>query len=75
MAEPLGDIIIEIQTIGGSQRVSAFDTQSLIEVVFQAPLGTDRATLDRLARQKLAYRLSRAGQATPPPEKRGGRLV
>lgn len=75
MTESQGEIIIETVTIGGSQRVTAIDVASLVEVVFQAPLSADPATIQALARQKLAYRLGRrASRGRPPPDK-GGILV
>jgi hypothetical protein len=75
MAELPDEIIIETVTVGGCQRVTAMDPSSLVEVVFQAPLSADLADIQRLARQKLAYRHGkRAGQGRPPPE-RGGILV
>jgi hypothetical protein len=70
-----GDIIIEIVALGGSQRVTAMDTATLVEVVFQAPLSADRASIERLARQKLAYRLAQAAAVRRPPPGRGGTLV
>jgi hypothetical protein len=75
MSVPLDEIIVEIVVVGSSQRVSAMDPASLVEVVFQAPASADRATVMQLARQKLAYRLARqTGAATAPPS-RGGTLV
>ena len=75
MSAPLDEIIIEIAVIGAAQRVSALDPASLVEVVFQAPLGTDRATVLRIARQKLAYRLGRKTERRGGPLDRGGTLV
>jgi len=75
MPEPLDDIIIEIAVVGTAQRVSAMHPPSLVEVVFQAPLSTGRATLEHLARQKLAYRLRDRAPARPKPPDRGGTLV
>ena len=75
MAPLPDDIIIETLAVGGSLRVTAMDPSSLVEVVFQAPLTADLADIQRLARQKLAYRLERmAGPRQPPPD-RGGLLV
>lgn len=80
MSDPGDEIIIEIAVVGTAQRVmaqrvTAIDPASLVEVVFQAPVNTDRATIMQLARQKLAYRLAR--KAAPPgkPPDRGGTLV
>ena len=75
MSETSDEIIIEITVIGTSQRVSAMDPASLVEVVFQAPLGAERSALLRIARQKLAYRLARAPEARTLPPDRGGTLV
>lgn len=75
MSEPLDEIIIEIAVIGTSQRVSAVDPASLVEVVFQAPLGAERSAVLRLARQKLAYRLAREPKTRTMPPDRGGTLV
>jgi hypothetical protein len=73
---PLPDeIIIETATVGGSLRVTAMDPVSLVEVVFQMPRTADLADIQRLARQKLAYRLKRLGGPKPPPPGRGGVLV
>lgn len=74
------DIIIEVRVHGQGQRVSAIDVQTLIEVVFQAPVTADRASIERLARQKLAWRLGRAADASgrdalKPPDGRGGTLA
>lgn len=69
------DIIVEITVHGGSQRVSAIDTESLVEVVFQAPLSADPVSIERLARQKLAWRLARRGDPPKPPDGRGGVLI
>jgi len=59
MTTPEDEIIIEVRVQGASQRVSAIDARTLVEVVFQAPLAADRASLERLARQKLAWRQGR----------------
>lgn len=69
------EIIIETVTLGGSQRVTAIDPASLVEVVFQAPLTADLAAIQRLARQKLAYRLGRSAGPDRPPPGRGGILA
>lgn len=49
------EILLELTAVGNLLRVAAVDPASLTEVVFQAPLGTDRATLAALAQQKLAF--------------------
>jgi hypothetical protein len=75
MATPSDEILIEIVTVGGSLRVTAIDAASLVEVVFQAPRSADRPSIERLARQKLAYRLGRAAATGPRPPGRGGTLA
>jgi hypothetical protein len=77
MSEALDEIIIESLVVGGAQRVTALDPASLVEVVFQAPLTADRATILQLARQKLEWRIARAAgrSRNTPPDDRGGTLV
>ena len=75
MSDSLDEIIIEIAIVGASQRVTAMDPQSLVEVVFQAPLSAEREAVAQLARQKLAYRLARSASAGRRPPDRGGTLV
>jgi len=52
---PSSEILLELTPIGNLIRVAAIDSETLTEVLFQAPLGTDRATLTALARRKLAF--------------------
>jgi hypothetical protein len=75
MSAPLDEIIIEIAVIGMAQRVTAMHPASLVEVVFQAPVSADRATIMQLARQKLAYRLAKPSGLPDKPPDRGGTLV
>lgn len=49
------EILLELTAVGNLLRVAAVDPTSLIEVTFQAPLGTDRATLAALAQQKISF--------------------
>ncbi len=49
------EILLELTPVGNFLRVAAFDPTSLIEVTFQAPLGTDRAALAALAQQKITF--------------------
>ena len=69
------EILLEITIMGGSQRVAAIDPASLVEVVFQAPLGADRRTIELLARRKLAFRLEKERKPAPPPRPGGGTVV
>jgi hypothetical protein len=75
MADLPDEIIIETVTVGGSRRVTAMDPSSLVEVVFQVPLTADLIDIQRLARQKLAYRTGKAGGSGRPPPGRGGLIV
>ena len=54
-----GEILLELTPVGTLVRVAAFHPETLVEVTFQAPLMTDRATLLALARRKLAFVLGR----------------
>ncbi|MEZ5930586.1 MAG: hypothetical protein R3F54_01265 [Alphaproteobacteria bacterium] len=56
------EILLEITPIGSLLRVAAVDPETLTEVTFQAPLGTDQATLAALARRKLAFVKARRGR-------------
>ena len=69
------DILIEITACGTSLRVSAVDAASLVEIVFQAPLGADRAAILRLARAKLAWRLAKDARTGRPPARPEGRFA
>ncbi len=75
MADLPDEIIIETVTLGHTQRVTAIDPVSLVEVVFQAPAGAGRTLIEQLARQKLAYRLGRAAPGRQPPPDKGGIIV
>jgi hypothetical protein len=57
---PLNGIILELTPIGNLLRVAAVDPETLVEVVFQAPLSADETMLAALARRKLAYALGRS---------------
>ena len=48
-------IILEITRIGKSQKISAVDEESGVEVSFIAPVSASRIDIERLARAKLAY--------------------
>jgi len=53
------EMILEVVQIGNLLRVAAVDPETLIEVIFQAPLTANQATLAALARKKLAFALAR----------------
>ena len=48
-------IILELTTVGSSQKVTAIDEETGIEVSFVTPANTARADVERLARSKLNY--------------------
>ena len=57
---PPREIIVEIQRIGAILRVAAVDVATGTEVTFQAPASATRASIDRLAANKLRYVMSKA---------------
>jgi hypothetical protein len=52
---PADEIIIETQRIGAILRVVAVDVATGTEVTFQAPTWASRASINRLAANKLRY--------------------
>ena len=52
-------IILEITRVGNSQKVSAIDELSGVEISFIAPVSASRMDIERLARSKLAYVISK----------------
>jgi hypothetical protein len=48
-------VLLEMTTIGSSQKVTAIDEATGLEVSFVAPANTSRADIERLARAKLDY--------------------
>jgi len=52
-------IILELTTLGSSQKVTAIDEATGTEVSFIAPANTARADIERLARSKLNYVLQK----------------
>ena len=48
-------IILEMTRVGASQKVTAVDDATGIEVSFVAPASAARSDIERLARRKLAY--------------------
>ncbi|MEM7044498.1 MAG: hypothetical protein AAF543_16945 [Pseudomonadota bacterium] len=58
-SEESDEILLELTPVGTLLRVAAFHPETLVEVTFQAPLMTDRATLLALAKRKLAFVLGR----------------
>ncbi|MDR3450673.1 MAG: hypothetical protein P4M15_13185 [Alphaproteobacteria bacterium] len=53
------EILIETQRYGTSLRVSATDTQTGTEVVFQAPVSTLPARIKQIAISKMTYVLNK----------------
>lgn len=58
------ELLLEFRRLGHALRVAAIDPDSLLEVVFQVPLGTPREAVERLAAQRLAH--ARAARARAP---------
>jgi hypothetical protein len=58
------EVILEFTRIGALVRVSAMHAPSLIEVVVQGPIAAGTEALERLALDKLAWRL-RSIASTP----------
>ncbi|MGO4870571.1 MAG: DUF6898 family protein [Roseiarcus sp.] len=56
---PPDEIIIETQRIGAILRVAAVDVATGTEVTFQAPASASRASINRLAANKLRYVLGK----------------
>jgi hypothetical protein len=56
-----GETYLEITVVGNSVRVAAIDAATGEEVVFQAPRNTPRPDLEKLAIQKLSWKMSRGG--------------
>jgi len=54
-------VLLEITTVGTSQKVTAVDEETGLEVSFVTPSNTTRADIERLARSKLAYVAKRSG--------------
>ena len=52
-------IILELTTVGSSQKVTAIDEETGTEVSFVAPRNAARADIERLARSKLDYVFAR----------------
>ncbi len=55
------EIIIEFNPIGNVVKVSAMDTQSLVEVSIQGPTSTLKEILKRNALKRLEYVLKKKG--------------
>lgn len=52
-------ILLEVIPRGHAVRVAAIDPVTRTEIVFQAPATVSRREIDRLAEQKLRYRINR----------------
>lgn len=65
-----GDIYLEFTTVGQFVSVAAIDAGTGVEVRFAVPLSARRSDIERLARQKLRYRLAQGG---PADENEAGR--
>ena len=61
---PEREIILEFQTIGRVVKVTAIDTETLVEVTIQGPATATEAELRRIAISKLNYVLKRRDNPT-----------
>ncbi|MDG1417463.1 MAG: hypothetical protein P8P99_06655 [Maricaulis sp.] len=59
-----GQTYLEITVIGNSVRVAAIDAATGEEVIFQAPRNTPRPDLEKLAIQKLSWKMAREAEKT-----------
>jgi len=70
------EIIFEFTPVGGSVRVTAVDVDTGMEVVIVGPASASQSDLQRVAVQKLHYRLTQeaggGNKNTKPPGPRGG---
>ncbi len=55
------EVIIEFFPVGAFMKVSAMDTQSLIEISIQGPANAPKETLERNALKRLEYVLKKKG--------------
>jgi hypothetical protein len=60
-APPERRIILELTAVGASQKVTAVDEETGVEVSFIAPATAARADIERLARAKLDYVRKKGG--------------
>lgn len=70
------EVIFEFSPIGGSVKVTAVDVATGTEVSVVGPATASQNELERIALQKLRYRLGRDAEGQPPrrtePPKDGG---
>lgn len=67
--DPEGEILIEMNRIGGAMEVRAIATGDGLEVVFTAPANAAKSDIEHLARAKLAYvRRKASGDPDPPAD-------
>lgn len=65
--DPDGEILLEMNRIGGAMEVRAISAGDGLEVSFSAPANTPQSDIQRLARSKLGYvRRKLAGETTQP---------
>jgi hypothetical protein len=56
------EVLLEMERHGRVMLVRAIDTESLLEVSFQAPVATPHGDIERLALAKIAFRLSKENE-------------
>ena len=57
----LPEVIFEYLQVGNSMRVTAIDSATGMEIVFQAPINTNPSDLQKLALKKLEYVMKKQG--------------
>ena len=71
--DPDGEILIEMNRIGGAMEVRAVSAGDGLEVVFTAPANAAKSDIEKLARSKLAYVRRKAAGGEPNPDKPAGK--
>lgn len=71
--DPDGEILIEMNRIGGALEVRAISTSDDLEIVFTAPANAARSDIEKLARAKLAYVRRKSGGAGDAPASKADR--
>ena len=74
MSDPDGEILIEMNRIGGAMEVRAISTADDLEVVFSCPANAAKSDIEKLARAKLAYvRRKKSGDPSVAPKRPDGK--
>lgn len=71
--DPDGEILIEMNRIGGAMEVRAISAGDGLEVVFTAPANAAKSDVENLARAKLAYVRRKSSGGDKPEKKPDGK--